>query len=110
MRRLANAYRLLVALQTLGWAGAAGWRVAHRAPPSPLSPALLAAVAALVLIALPLFATRTLPRIALGWLFLQVAGWSLLVSYATGGARASFYAGIAVLAAMHAFTPNRYGV
>jgi len=114
----ARIYRILVVVQTLGWAVVSLARTIRR--PLPSSPAteriaVALALGSLVGIAAGVVAfyrrrTKLGDRTAVvpAWISFQSAGLPALTGYAVAGKALCFVVGMLTLAVMHAFSPNRF--
>lgn len=118
-RAISAGYRVLVAIQTLGWAVAAFVNISRRstvARAEHLYPVVLTGTATLFLLggvanhvwrrrrpSLPLY--RSLIR---SWLALQLGGALALAAFMVSASNYSFLVGVAALSLMHFLSPNRF--
>ena len=111
-------YRALVAVQTLGWGATSLVRIITRPPAVSLGTqpiALTLTVVSVVGVAGAVLSyylrgsqSPARDAVVVAWVWLQLAGFAALAAYATTGAPICFLIGMLTLAAMHAFSPNRF--
>jgi hypothetical protein len=117
-RLSASIYRTLVAAQTVAWAVIAFGKVLTRgthavAAPHPMAIALTMVAALCVLCGLVAYARRgrigsyNKEAIVSAWACAQGAGLLALAGYVIAGETFAFVTGVATLALMHLFSPNR---
>ena len=110
----ATIYRALVVAQTLAWAVETLVRITTRAASAAPTRATLAIASIIALGAglLTYYACRSRwparAAVLLAWPSFQAAGILALLAYALTPATLHFLVGIATLAVMHAFSPNRF--
>jgi len=110
----ATIYRALVVAQTLAWAVETLVRITTRATSAAPTRATLAIASIIALGAglLTYYACRSRwparAAVLLAWPSFQAAGILALLAYALTPATLHFLVGIATLAVMHAFSPNRF--